>query len=92
MASLSRLGARQIAYRWFVWYNGVAATCGERGENRSWLDVASLVGAQVEKRRRTVDESMGIQHWMVLALLFFMDIAVLGCLFLIAMNKVYLLP
>jgi len=50
------------------------------------------VGAQVEKRRTTVDESISIQHWMVLALLFFMDVAVLGCLFLIAMNKIYLLP
>jgi hypothetical protein len=35
---------------------------------------------------------MGIQHWMVLALLFFMDVAVLGCLFLIAMNKINQLP
>jgi hypothetical protein len=50
------------------------------------------VGAPVGERRTTVNESMGIQHWMVLALLFFMDIAVLGCLFLIAMNKIYLLP
>lgn len=50
------------------------------------------MGARVEKRRTTVDESIGIQQWMVLALLFFMDVAVLGCLFLIAMNKIYLLP
>ena len=39
-----------------------------------------------------MNESISIQHWMVLALLFFMDVAVLGCLFLIAMNKIYLLP
>ena len=50
------------------------------------------VRPQLGERRTTVNESMGIQHWMVLALLFFMDIAVLGCLFLIAMNKIYLLP
>ena len=33
-----------------------------------------------------------MQHWMILAFLLFMDIVVLGCLFLIAMNKIYLLP
>ena len=39
-----------------------------------------------------MDERISIQQWMILALLFFMDVAVLGCLFLIAMNKIYLLP
>lgn len=39
-----------------------------------------------------MNESISMQQWMVLALLFFMDVAVLGCLFLIAMNKIYLLP
>jgi hypothetical protein len=38
------------------------------------------------------EEQLGIQHWMVLAILFFLDVVVLGCLFLIAMNKIYLLP
>jgi len=38
------------------------------------------------------EEELGIQHWMVLALLFFLDVVVLGCLFLIAMDKIYLLP
>lgn len=37
-------------------------------------------------------EKISIQEWMVLAILFYLDIAVLGCLFLIAMNKIYLLP
>jgi hypothetical protein len=50
------------------------------------------VRAQLEERRTIVNESISIQQWMVLALLFFMDVAVLGCLFLIAMNKIYLLP
>jgi hypothetical protein len=39
-----------------------------------------------------VEEHISIQHWMVLAFLFYMDVVVLGCLFLIAMNKIYLLP
>ena len=38
------------------------------------------------------EEELGIQHWMVLALLFLLDVVVLGCLFLIAMDKIYLLP
>jgi hypothetical protein len=37
-------------------------------------------------------ENVTIQQWMILSFLFFMDIVVLGCLFLIAMNKIYLLP
>jgi hypothetical protein len=39
-----------------------------------------------------VGEEITIQHWMILAFLFFLDVVVLGCLFLIAMNKIYLLP
>ncbi len=39
-----------------------------------------------------MEERINIQQWMVLALLFYLDVVVLGCLFLIAMNKVYLLP
>jgi hypothetical protein len=39
-----------------------------------------------------VQERISIQQLMVLALLFYLDVAVLGCLFLIAMNKIYLLP
>lgn len=39
-----------------------------------------------------MEEHISIQHWMVLAFLFYMDVVVLGCLFLIAMNKIYLLP
>ena len=39
-----------------------------------------------------MEDNIGIQHWMVLAFLFFLDMVVLGCLFLIAMNKIYLLP
>ncbi len=39
-----------------------------------------------------MEEGIGIQHWMVLAILFFLDVAVLGCLFLIVVNKIYLLP
>jgi len=39
-----------------------------------------------------VEGKIGIQHWMVLAFLFYLDVTVLGCLFLIAMNKIYLLP
>ncbi|MGB3904379.1 MAG: hypothetical protein WBB22_05610 [Anaerolineae bacterium] len=39
-----------------------------------------------------IGEEIRIQHWMLLALLFFLDVVVLGCLFLIAMNKIYLLP
>jgi hypothetical protein len=50
------------------------------------------VGAQPGERRTTVGEQITIQHWMILAFLFFMDVVVLGCLFLIAMNKIYLLP
>ncbi len=46
----------------------------------------------MERRTRMIGEEIRIQHWMVLALLFFLDVAVLGCLFLIAMNKIYLLP
>ena len=42
--------------------------------------------------RTTVEERISIQHWMVLAFLFYLDVVVLGCLFLIAMNKIYLLP
>lgn len=48
------------------------------------------------RERRTTMLKMGeeirIQHWMVLAILFLLDVAVLGCLFLIVMNKIYLLP
>jgi hypothetical protein len=47
---------------------------------------------QPGRRRTTVGEEITIQHWMILAFLFFMDVVVLGCLFLIAMNKIYLLP
>jgi len=50
------------------------------------------VGTQAGERRTTVEDNIGIQHWMVLAFLFFLDMVVLGCLFLIAMNKIYLLP
>ncbi len=39
-----------------------------------------------------MEDNIGIQQWMVLAFLFFLDMVVLGCLFLIAMNKIYLLP
>jgi hypothetical protein len=39
-----------------------------------------------------VEGKIGIQQWMVLAFLFYLDVVVLGCLFLIAMNKIYLLP
>jgi hypothetical protein len=39
-----------------------------------------------------MEEGINIQQWMVLALLFYLDVVVLGCLFLIAMNKIYLLP
>lgn len=39
-----------------------------------------------------LEEKLGMQHWMVLAFLFFLDVVVLGCLFLIVMNKIYLLP
>ena len=60
-----------------VWYNGT---------------IPPYVGTQAGERRTTVEDSLGIQHWMVLAFLFFLDIVVLGCLFLIAMNKIYLLP
>jgi hypothetical protein len=42
--------------------------------------------------RMKVQERISIQQLMVLALLFYLDVAVLGCLFLIAMNKIYLLP
>lgn len=45
-----------------------------------------------DRRRTTVDEQITIQHWMILALLFYLDVAVLGCLFLIAVNRIYLLP
>lgn len=60
-----------------MWYNGTTPP---------------FVGIQVGERRTTVEDNIGIQHWMVLAFLFFLDIVVLGCLFLIAMNKIYLLP
>jgi hypothetical protein len=49
-------------------------------------------GAQSGERRASVAKDITIQHWMILAFLFFMDVVVLGCLFLIAMNKIYLLP
>jgi hypothetical protein len=49
-------------------------------------------GAQSGERRTSVGKDITIQHWMILAFLFFMDVVVLGCLFLIAMNKIYLLP
>jgi hypothetical protein len=39
-----------------------------------------------------VEDTITIQHWMILGFLAFMDVVVLGCLFLIAMNKIYLLP
>lgn len=39
-----------------------------------------------------MEEGVTIQQWMILALLFYLDVVVLGCLFLIAMNKIYLLP
>jgi hypothetical protein len=60
-----------------VWYNGA---------------ILPFVATQDGERRTTVEDSIGIQHWMVLAFLFFLDVVVLGCLFLIAMNKIYLLP
>jgi hypothetical protein len=69
--------ARWIAVKPGVWYN-------ER--------ILLLVEAQARERRTTVEDKIGIQQWMVLAFLFFMDMVVLGCLFLIAMNKIYLLP
>ncbi len=39
-----------------------------------------------------MEEGVTIQQWMILALLFYLDVVVLGCLFMIAMNKIYLLP
>jgi hypothetical protein len=39
-----------------------------------------------------MEEEIRIQHWMVLAILGLLDVVVLGCLFLIAVNKIYLLP
>jgi hypothetical protein len=39
-----------------------------------------------------VEQNITIQQWMILAFLFYLDVVVLGCLFLIAMNKIYLLP
>jgi hypothetical protein len=39
-----------------------------------------------------MEEEITIRHWMILAFLFYLDVVVLGCLFLIAMNKIYLLP
>jgi hypothetical protein len=39
-----------------------------------------------------MQEEIRIQHWMVLAILLLLDVVVLGCLFLIALNRVYLLP
>ena len=53
---------------------------------------ARSVLRSAERRRTTVDENITIQHWMILAFLFYLDVAVLGCLFLIAMNRIYLLP
>jgi hypothetical protein len=44
------------------------------------------------KMMEMIGDEIGIQHWMVLAILFFLDVLVLGCLFLIAMNKIYLIP
>jgi hypothetical protein len=46
----------------------------------------------VAERRTEMEEGITIQQWMILALLAYLDVVVLGCLFLIAMNKVYLLP
>ena len=66
---------------------GAATGVGRVG---TW--VAGRTAPSGGRRRTTVNESISIQHWMVLALLFFMDVAVLGCLFLIAMNRIYLLP
>ena len=60
-----------------VWYDG---------------DGVCFPGSTVGERRTTVEGKIGIQHWMVLAFLFYLDVVVLGCLFLIAMNKIYLLP
>jgi hypothetical protein len=59
-----------------------------------WYNVAIplFVRTQAGERRTTVEDNIGIQQWMVLAFLFFLDMVVLGCLFLIAMNKIYLLP
>jgi hypothetical protein len=57
-------------------------------DERPWHPLATQPG----ERRTTVGEEITIQHWMILAFLFFMDVVVLGCLFLIAMNKIYLLP
>jgi hypothetical protein len=76
---VGRLGdrARWIAGKRGVWYNG---------------PIPLFVGAQAGERRTTVEDNIGIQQWMVLAFLFFLDMVVLGCLFLIAMNKIYLLP
>jgi len=51
-----------------------------------------LQGTWAGERRTTVEGTITIQHWMILAFLAFMDVVVLGCLFLIAMNKIYLLP
>jgi hypothetical protein len=42
--------------------------------------------------QQRLGEGIGMKHWMVLAILFFLDVVVLGCLFLIVMNKIYLLP
>lgn len=68
---------RWIANKSSVWYNG---------------DGVCFPGTTVGERRTTVEDKIGIQQWMVLAFLFYLDIVVLGCLFLIAMNKIYLLP
>jgi len=39
-----------------------------------------------------MEQEIRIQHWMVLAILGLLDVVVLGCLLLIALNKIYLLP
>ncbi len=90
------------------WYGGlrlalspdglpVVHFCGIMGSNkgggrRCTSHLRSSVATQPWRRRTTVGEEITIQHWMILALLFFLDVVVLGCLFLIAMNKIYLLP
>jgi hypothetical protein len=75
--SLLGCRARWIANGSSVWYNRA----------RAWFPTTT-----VGERRTTVEGKIGIQHWMVLAFLFYLDVTVLGCLFLIAMNKIYLLP
>ena len=67
-------------------YNGLNLAAAGTGRG------GTSVLRSAERRRTTVDENITIQHWMILAFLFYLDVAVLGCLFLIAMNRIYLLP